>query len=71
MQFYQLVAKNIENTDGSCIALLGGGGKTALLHKLALEFSDQFPKVMQTSITKTAFHKSDKPVILNDIDILG
>ena len=24
---------------------------------------------MQTSITKTAFHKSDKPIILNDINI--
>ena len=69
MQFYQLISDNIEPARGSCIALLGGGGKTALLHKLAAEIAKYYPSVLQTSLTKTAFHQSDKPLILNEIDI--
>jgi len=69
MQFYQLISENIEDSKSACIALLGGGGKTALLHKLANEFSQYYPFVLQTSLTKTAFHPSDNPLILNEIDI--
>jgi probable selenium-dependent hydroxylase accessory protein YqeC len=68
MHFYQLISGNIEQADGSCIALLGGGGKTALLHKLAEEFAIHYPAVLQTSLTKTAFHPSDNPLILNEFD---
>lgn len=70
MQFHQLITEEIKNAENHCIALLGGGGKTALLHKLADEYSQSFPAVLQTSLTKTAFHKSDKPLILNEIDIV-
>ena len=69
MHFYQLISDNIEQADGSCIALLGGGGKTALLHKLAEEFAIHYPAVLQTSLTKTAFHPSDSPLMLNEINI--
>lgn len=69
MQFFRLITERIEDAKNSCIALIGGGGKTALLHNLANEYSQIFPKVLQTSITKTAFHTSDKPLILNDIEI--
>jgi probable selenium-dependent hydroxylase accessory protein YqeC len=69
MQFYRLISDNIEEAKGSCIALLGGGGKTALLHKLANEFAKYYSAVLQTSLTKTAFHPSDNPLILNEIDI--
>lgn len=69
MQFYQLISDNIEEAKGSCIALLGGGGKTALLHKLADEFAKYYPSVLQTSLTKTAFHSLDNPLILNEINI--
>jgi len=69
MQFYRLISDNIEKAKGSCIALLGGGGKTALLHKLANEFAEYYPSVLQTSLTKTAFHPSDNPLILNETDI--
>lgn len=69
MQFYRLILDKIEQAKGSCIALLGGGGKTALLHKLADEFAKYYPSVLQTSLTKTAFHPSDKPLILNEINI--
>ena len=69
MQFYQIISDKIEEAKGSCIALLGGGGKTALLHKLADEFAKYYPSVLQTSLTKTAFHYSDNPLILNDSSI--
>ena len=69
MQFYQLISDKIEDAMGSCIALLGGGGKTALLHKLADEFAKYYPSVLQTSLTKTAYHPSDNPLILNEIVI--
>ncbi len=69
MQFYRLILDKIEQAKGSCIALLGGGGKTALLHKLADEFVKYYPSVLQTSLTKTAFHPSDKPLILNEINM--
>ena len=68
MQFYQLISYKIELANGRCIALLGGGGKTALLHKLAEEYAEYYPTVLQTSLTKTAFHPSDNPTILNEID---
>jgi len=68
MHFYQLITDNIKDAKGSCIALLGGGGKTALLHKLANEFAQFYPSVLQTSLTKTAFDQSDNPIILNEID---
>ena len=69
MQFYRIISDKIEQAKGSCIALLGGGGKTALLHKLADEFAKYYTTVLQTSLTKTAFHPSDKPLILNGINI--
>ncbi len=69
MQFYQLISNKIDEAKGSCIALLGGGGKTALLHKLANEIAIYYPSVLKTSLTKTAFHSSDGPLILNEIDI--
>lgn len=69
MQFYRLVNENIAATKNKCIALIGGGGKTALLNKLAKEFSNEFPSVLQTSLTKTAFYKSENPIILNNIKV--
>lgn len=68
MQSYRLISEKIEHGKGSCIALLGGGGKTALLHKLADEYAKYYPTVLQTSLTKTAFYSSDNPLILNEID---
>ena len=69
MQFYQIISNKIKEAQGACIALLGGGGKTALLHKLADDFAEHYPAVLQTSLTKTAFHPSDKPLILNSSNI--
>jgi len=69
MRFYRLISDKIEETLGNCIGLLGGGGKTALLHKLADEFSQYYPTVLQTSLTKTAFHYTDNPLILNEINM--
>ena len=69
MQFHKLISDKIEEAKGSCVALLGGGGKTALLHKLANEFAQYYPAVLQTSLTKTAFHQSEKPLILSEYNI--
>ncbi|MEE8341044.1 MAG: selenium cofactor biosynthesis protein YqeC [Candidatus Neomarinimicrobiota bacterium] len=69
MHFHRLISDKIEYSEGSCIALLGGGGKTSLLHKLAYEYAKFYPNVLQTSLTKTAFYLSDKPLILKDINI--
>ena len=69
MQFYTLISDDIKKAKSSCIALLGGGGKTALLHKLADEFAMYYSAVLQTSLTKTAFHKSEKPLILSEYNI--
>jgi len=69
MRFYRLISDKIVEAKCSCIALLGGGGKTALLHKLAEKFAGHIPSVLLTSLTKTAFHPSDNPLILNDFDL--
>ena len=68
MPFYRLISKNYEQIEGACVALIGGGGKTALLHKIADELSQKFPSVLQTSITKTAFNKHDNPLIFSNVD---
>lgn len=70
MHFYRLINDDIDSLQYTCTALLGGGGKTALLHKLANEFSEFNPKVLQTSLTKTAFYKSENPLILSDINVI-
>ncbi len=70
MPFYQLISNNDEEIEGACIALIGGGGKTALLHKIAGELSQKFPSVLQTSITKTAFNKHDNPLIFSNVEQL-
>ena len=69
MRFHRLISDKIVEANGSCIALLGGGGKTALLHKLAIEFAQYYPSVLQTSLTKTAFHQYEKPLILSEYNI--
>jgi len=70
MHFFNLILPTINDCRRTCTALLGGGGKTALLHKLANEFSEYYPRVLQTSLTKTAFYKSENPLILSDINVI-
>lgn len=66
MHFFNLVSSSINDCKDTCTALLGGGGKTALLHKIANELAGYYPKVLLTSLTKTAFYRSEKPLILTD-----
>jgi probable selenium-dependent hydroxylase accessory protein YqeC len=68
MPFYQLINDNFKEIHGACIALLGGGGKTALLHKLAEELSQKFSAVLETSVTNTAYNEQDNPLIFKDIE---
>lgn len=48
-----------------CVALLGGGGKTTLQYKLGRTLAERYPRVLLTSITKSAWH-DDPPIIYRD-----
>ncbi len=61
MTFSQILFQNISDADGSCIGILGGGGKTALLHALGEEFSKHYPHTTLTSLTKAGI--SDQHVV--------
>jgi probable selenium-dependent hydroxylase accessory protein YqeC len=52
MKFSQILFQNIADAHKSCVGILGGGGKTALLHVLANELSKTYDHVMISSLTK-------------------
>lgn len=52
MQFTELIFEREEDVKRACIGILGGGGKTILLHKLGEELSRLNQKVILTSLTK-------------------
>jgi xanthine dehydrogenase accessory factor len=58
MRFYNTLFTRINDARGASIALIGGGGKTTLLHTLGMEFSKHYPRVLLSSLTKSAV--SDK-----------
>ncbi len=62
MNFIDLFADNPYTLEGACIALLGGGGKTTLLHKLGLEFSFIFKRVLLSSLTQSEQSPGDQVV---------
>jgi len=68
LNFRQHIFDNNDLPKGSCIALLGGGGKTALLNKLTNEFSQIFDSVLHTSITKTIYCPLHKPLLISEIE---
>ncbi|MBL7108957.1 MAG: putative selenium-dependent hydroxylase accessory protein YqeC [Candidatus Marinimicrobia bacterium] len=63
MEFYQIIDKNRENLKNSCIALIGGGGKTSFMRQVGLELANYFQRILITSLTKSEF---DEKVILLD-----
>ncbi len=65
MDFSQLVFPEPAHKVNSCIALLGGGGKTGLQHRLGREFARHYNRVLLTSLTKSAYH-ADPPILCLD-----
>ncbi|MBC8402922.1 MAG: putative selenium-dependent hydroxylase accessory protein YqeC [Candidatus Marinimicrobia bacterium] len=70
MDFSILAFPDHKPAPNSCIALLGGGGKTGLQQRLGRELSRQHDRVLLTSITKSAFHSEPRIIyraeIVND-----
>ncbi len=67
MDFSILAIPDHELTPNSCIALLGGGGKTGLQQRLGRELASKHDRVLLTSITKAAFHSDPKIICRAEI----
>ncbi len=52
MNFSKILFQNVAEAEKSCIGILGGGGKTALLHTLGEELAQSYPRVTLSSLTK-------------------
>ncbi len=52
MNFSQILFQNIADANKSCVGILGGGGKTTLLHALGDELSKTYDHVTLSSLTK-------------------
>jgi len=52
MNISNLIFKNVAEAQNACIGILGGGGKTALLHTLGNELAKSFKHVILSSLTK-------------------
>jgi len=52
MNFLQMLFRNVDDAHHSCVGIIGGGGKTALLHQLGRELSHYHDPVVLTSLTK-------------------
>lgn len=63
--FLNILPAVSRDSSGLCVALLGGGGKTALLFQLGKEFANENNRVLMTSITK-AGPSNNFPVTLTD-----
>jgi len=61
MNFSQILFRTTAEAFKSCVGILGGGGKTALLHALGNELSAHYDKIILTSLTKAGISK-DHPV---------
>ncbi|NQU27424.1 MAG: putative selenium-dependent hydroxylase accessory protein YqeC [Candidatus Marinimicrobia bacterium] len=67
MDFSILVNSDSAKTPNSCIALLGGGGKTGLQQRLGRDLASNHGRVLLTSITKSAFHSEPRIICRDEI----
>ena len=67
MDFSILVNSDTAKTPNSCIALLGGGGKTGLQQRLGRDLASKHDRVLLTSITKSAFHSEPRIICRDEI----
>jgi probable selenium-dependent hydroxylase accessory protein YqeC len=52
MDFYNIVATDVERIKGQVISIIGGGGKTSLAHRIGEELATKGLKVIITTTTK-------------------
>ena len=52
MNLSKILFQNPDDAQQACVGILGGGGKTTLLHALADELSQSHPNVIISSLTK-------------------
>jgi len=52
MKFSKILFQSPREAYDSCVGILGGGGKTALLHTIAEELAQYHPQVIISSLTK-------------------
>ena len=67
MRFSTMIFPQYEVARGMCVAILGGGGKTSLLHRLGSELAEYFPRVLITALTKSARHSEHPIFLLNEV----
>ncbi len=65
MNAHKIIFGSESPKKGSCIAVLGGGGKTSFMFQVGNELASQFEKVLLTSITK-AGPENTIPIFLPD-----
>ncbi len=61
MNFSKILFKTSSDAYKACVGILGGGGKTALLHTLGNELAEQHSHVILSSLTKAGISE-DHPV---------
>ncbi len=52
MKISNILFQDVADAENACIGILGGGGKTALLHRLGDELSQSYSRVILSSLTK-------------------
>lgn len=60
MKFYQMLFKTAADARRACIGILGGGGKTSLLHLLGKELAQTHKPVVLSSLTKDGISQDQK-----------
>lgn len=67
MNFFQMVLNEGSKAASYCVAIIGGGGKTSLLHRLGNEFSREYDRVLLTSLTSSAYPRAYEVVLMDNM----
>jgi len=66
-----MISTDPQDAAGACVAILGGGGKTSLLHRLGNDYSQFFPRVLMTSLTLSGRDHENGMVYLDEAGLDG